>query len=137
MPTSTTTTPGESMSPVTRPGLPGRDDQDLRVSGVVAQVAGLRVEERDRAVLAQQQQRRGLADHVRPPDDDDALAGDLDAGALEDLDRGLGGRGQEAVVAEREQAGIAGVDAVDVLGRVDRSRSRFAAGCVPAAASGR
>ena len=40
-------------------------------------------------------------------------------GAAQDLDRGVGRRRQEAVVAEAQQAGVERVDAVDVLGRVD------------------
>ncbi len=80
--------------------LAGRDDQDLRVAGVAAEVASLGVEDADRAMLAQEQQRRRLADHVRTSDDDHALAGDLDPRTLQDLDRGLGRRRQEAVIAE-------------------------------------
>ena len=45
--------------------------------------------------------------------------GDLDPGAAQDLDRGVGRRRQEAVVAEAQQAGVERVDAVDVLGRID------------------
>ena len=40
-------------------------------------------------------------------------------GPAEDLDRGVRGRGQEAVVAETQEPGVERVDAVDVLGRVD------------------
>ena len=71
-------------------------------------------------MLTHEQEGCRLADHIRSTDDDHALARDLDPRTLEDLDRSLGRCRQEAVVAEREQAGIAGVDAVDVLRRVDR-----------------
>src|ERR1035437_7439273 len=100
--------------------LASRDDQDLGVAGMVAQVSSLGVEHRDRSVLTHEQQRRGLAHDIRPADNDHALAGDIDARALEDLDRGLSRCRKEAVVAERQQAGVAWMDAVDVLGRVYR-----------------
>ena len=50
--------------------------------------------------------------------------GDLDPGPAQDLDRGVGRRRQEAVVAEAEQAGVERMDAVDVLGRIDRVDDR-------------
>ena len=57
------------------PGDQARDagghDHDLGVAGMPGEVDGLRVADRDGGVLAQQQQRRGLADHVRPADDGD------------------------------------------------------------------
>src|SRR5450759_4338437 len=101
-------------------GLAGGHDQDLRVTGVAGQVTGPRMEDGHGAVLAHQQHGRGLADDVGPPDHYKSLAGDLDAGPLQDLDGGLGRGRQDTVISERKQAGIAGVDTVDVLGRVDR-----------------
>ena len=53
-----------------------------------------------------------------------SLARDLDPGAAQDLDRGVGGGRQEAVVAEAEQPGVHRVDPVDVLGRIDRIDDR-------------
>ena len=98
----------------------GGHDHDLRVPGVAGEVAVLRVADRDRGVLAEQQERGRLADDVRAPDDHDPLARERDVRTLQDLDRGVGGRRQEPVVAEAEQAGVARVDAVDVLGRIER-----------------
>ena len=63
--------------------------------------------------------------------------GDLDPGSAQDLDRGVRGRRQEAVVAEAQQAGVERVDPVDVLGRVDGVDDRRAAGSSAGAASGR
>ena len=40
-------------------------------------------------------------------------------GAMDHLQRGMGRRGHEALVAEAEQAGVQRVDAVDVLERID------------------
>ena len=53
-----------------------------------------------------------------------SLPCDLDPGPAQDLDRGVGGRRQEAVVAEAEEAGVERMDAVDVLGRIDRVDDR-------------
>ena len=55
---------------MTRPGLAGGDDDDLRVADVVAQVARPRVADRDRRVLPDEQERRRHADDRRPTDDD-------------------------------------------------------------------
>ena len=74
MPTSTTTAPLRSIFPVMRPGVPGRDDDDLRVLDVAREVRRLRVADRDRRVLPHQEQGGGLADDVRAADDDDARA---------------------------------------------------------------
>ena len=87
------------------PGDEARDagghDHDLGARGCArARSTVLRVADRDGRVLAQQQQGGGLADDVRAADDDDAPARERDARALEDLDRGVRGRRQEALVAE-------------------------------------
>ena len=74
----------------------------------------------DRRVLLDEHERGRHADHGGAADDDGVLAGDLDPGAPEDLDGGVGRRRQEPVVAEAQQAGVERVDAVDVLGRIDR-----------------
>ena len=107
------------MSPVTRPGLAGGDDHDVRAADLGGEVAGPRVADRDRRVLADEQERGRHADDRRAADDDGVAARDLDAGPTEDLERGVGRRREEPVVAEAEQAGVERMDAVDVLGRVD------------------
>ena len=60
----------------------------------------------------------------RAADDDRVATGDLDPGAAQDLDGGMGGRRQEPVIAEPQQPGIERMDAVDVLGRIDRVDDR-------------
>ena len=87
---------------------------------VGCEVGRPRVADGDRRVLADEQERGGHPDDRRPADDDGVATGDLDAGPAEDLDRGMRGGRQEAFIAEAEQAGVERMDAVDVLGRVDR-----------------
>ncbi len=73
-----------------------------------------------RGVLAQEQHGGRFADDVGAAHDRGMLPGQLDARALEQLDRGMCGGRQVALVAERQQAGVERVDAVDVLARVER-----------------
>ena len=101
------------------PRAPDGDDDHVGGAGDRREVARVRVADRDRRVLAQEEQRGGLADDVGPADDDRVPALELDAALREDLDRGVGGRRQEAVVAERQEAGVDRVDAVDVAQRVE------------------
>ena len=117
--------------------MAGGDDEDLGVLDVVGEVARPRVADGHRRVLPDEQERRRHADDRRPADDDRATALDLDAGPAQDLDRGVGRRGQEAVVAEPQEAGVQRVDPVDVLGRIDRVDDRARGGSTAAAASGR
>ena len=124
IPTSTTTAPRRSIAPVTRPGWPAATTTISASLTWCGEVARPRVADRDRRVLADEQERRRHADDGRPADDDGALALDLDAGPAQDLDRGVGGRRQEAVVAEAQEAGVERVDPVDVLGRIDRVDDR-------------
>jgi len=105
MPTSTTTT-GESISPVTSPPCrPRRSGSPRRGCG--GEVASLGVQDADRAVLAQEQQRRGLADHVRTTDDDTRLPAISIPNASGSRPRpGPSPAGSRR--SEREQAGVAG-----------------------------
>ena len=89
-----------------------------------AQVPRPRVADRDRRVLLDEQERGRHPDHGGPADDDRVAALDLDPGPAEDLDGRMGGGGQEAVVAQPEEPGVERVDAVDVLGRIDRVDDR-------------
>ena len=99
--------------------MAGRHDHDVGTADLRRQVPRPRVTDGDGRVLLDQQERRRHPDDRRAPDDDGVAARDLDPGAAQDLDRGVGGRGQEAVVAEPEQTGVQRVDPVDVLGRID------------------
>ena len=101
-------------------GVARCDDEDLGVLDVAGQVARARVADGDRGVLADEEEGGGHADDRRPADDDRPLALDLDGGPPEDLDRGMGRRRQEPVVAEAQETGVQRVDPVDVLGGVDR-----------------
>ena len=119
MPTSTTTAPGRSISPVTSPGRPTATITISASRTSARQVGRARVADRHRGVLPEEQERRGLAHDVGTAHHDRALAGELDPGALEDLHRRVRGSGQEALVAECQQARVEGMNAVDVLGRVE------------------
>ena len=105
-------------------GMAGGDDHDVGPRDVGGEVARPRVADRDGRVLLDEQERGRHPDDRGATDDDRVAAGDLDPGPAQDLDRGMGRRRQEAVVAEAEQAGVERVDAVDVLGRVDRVDDR-------------
>src|SRR5688572_24445045 len=95
-------------------------DDDLGTGNLSREVTRPAVADGDRAVLAHEQQLHRLADDVAAPDDDGALALEAVAVELGDLHGGLGACRQEAFIAERHEAGVEGVDAVDVLGRHDR-----------------
>ena len=106
--------PGDEAGPT------GGDDDDVGACDVVREVARPRVADGDRRVLLDEEEGGRHADDGRAADDDGVRAGDLDPRASQDLDGGVGRRRQEPVVAEAQQAGVERVDAVDVLGRVDR-----------------
>ncbi len=120
IPTSTTTAPGRSMEPVTRPGTPGGDDHDLGPSDVAGEVAGPRVADGDRGVLLDEQEGRRHPDDGRTADDDGVATLDLDPRPPQDLHRCVGRGRQESVVAKAEQPRVERMDPVDVLGRIDR-----------------
>ena len=81
---------GSEHRPVHQPGTACGHDQDVGPRHFRGQVAGLPVADRDRGVVAQQQQLGGLAHHVAAPDDDRVPPGQVVTGAKQDLDRGLG-----------------------------------------------
>ena len=101
----------------TRPA--GGDDDDVGAADMGGQVARPRMADRHGRVLPDQQECGRHADDGGPTDDDGVPSGDLDPRAAQDLDRGVRGRRQEPVVAEAQQAGVEGMDPVDVLGRID------------------
>ena len=115
----------------------GGHDHDVGPGDVGGEVGRAGVADGDRRVLPDQQERGGHPHDRGPSDDDGVAAGDLDPRTAQDLDRGVGGRGQEAVIAETQQAGVEGMDAVDVLVRVDGVDDRLGDGSSAAAASGR
>ena len=120
MPTSITVAPGLIQSRRTISGAADRGEQDVGAPADRRQVARLGMRDRHRRVLGQQQLRQRLADDVGAADHD----------RLEARERGLHGLGQDHAAErrarhQRRQAGrsrpaFIGMEAVDVLGRVDR-----------------
>ena len=119
------------------PGPAGRDDHDVGPPHVLGEIGGPRMADRHRGVLAKEQERGRLAHDRRATDHHRVPTLDSIPDRCEHLDGGMGGRRQEAVVAERQQAGIERMDAVDVLGRIEDVDDRRAAGSAREAASGR
>ena len=119
MPTSTTTAPGLSIAPVTRPGWPAAT---TTMSARPTWPARSRVREWQTVTVASSLTSRnaaGMPTTADRPMTTASLPAISMPGAAQDLDRGVGRRRQEAVVAEAQEAGVERVDAVDVLGRVD------------------
>ncbi len=106
------------------PGFAGGNDHDVGTTDVAGKIARAAMADADRGVLLDQQERRRHPDHRGSTDHHGVLTRDLDARPAQDLDRGVRGCRQEPVVAEAQQAGIERMDAVDVLGRVDRIDDR-------------
>ena len=125
-PAATTAAPGFTMSAVIRPGEAGRGDQDVGLPGVGAEVGDAGVHHGDRGVgvgpLEGEQVGERTADGEAATDDDDVLPLDGDVVVDEQrLDAGGGAR-QRPVDALHEVAEVDRVEAVDVLGRVDRQQ---------------
>ena len=116
--------PGFSIAPVTRPGRPAATTTMSARATCAARSRRPRVADRHRRVLADEQEGGRHPDDRRPTDDDRVATGHRDPGAAQDLDRRVGRRRQEAVVAEPEETGVERVDPVDVLGRIDRVDDR-------------
>ena len=126
IPTSTTTAPGLSISPVIRPGTPAATTTIS--ASRVCRARSTVFEWQTVTVAFSRSSRRaaGLPTTFERPTTR-PRAGERDVRALEDLDGGVRGRRQEPLVAEAEQAGVARMEAVDVLGgieRVDDGRER-------------
>ena len=101
-------------------GMAGRHDDDVTACDVASEIARPRVADGDRRILLDEQERSGHPDHRRPADDDGVASLDPDPGTAKDLHGSVGGRRQEPVVAQPQEPGVERVDAVDVLGRIDR-----------------
>jgi hypothetical protein len=107
------------MSAVMKPRAADGGDQDVGLPRHLTQVPRLRVANRDRRVLMQQQHRRGLAHDIAAAHDDGVRAGHGNPAALEDLDdAGRGARGERRT-ASLQSAGIDGMKSIHILGRVD------------------
>ena len=97
----------------------GRHD-DVCVRRQPPEVDRLRVRDRDGRIRLQQQVRHRLPDDVRAPDHDGPRPGDLDAVLVEQPHHAERGGGDERRPAQVEQAGVGGMESVDVLRRVER-----------------
>src|SRR5262249_29585778 len=97
----------------------GRDD-DVRLTRLRRKIARLSMAHDDGLLLAQEQQRGGLADGAAPSDDDGPFAANPDPRALEDLDGGFGTGRIERVRTELQKACGSRMDPVDVLRWIER-----------------
>ena len=123
IPTSMTAAPGLIQSART---CSGRPTAAIRMSASRAIDRGVLrggVADGDGRVAAgpflHQQERHRLADDVRPPQHDRSGPLGLDPAVLEQLLHAQRGAGDEPGPADGQQAGVLGVEAVDVLARVD------------------
>jgi hypothetical protein len=99
-----------------------RHHQDLGLANLAREVARLPVTDSHRGTFAKEQQGSGFANHVAAPDHDRAPSGNRDPGRPENLEGRFGTGGNEPVKALGDETGIQGMDAVEVLGRIDRVR---------------
>ena len=105
---------------------PDRGDENVGAARDGGQIAGARMGDRHRAMAREQELRHRLADDVRAADDDSLHAGEHRAQRLAGLvehDHRAGrraGHERPAHLADRKQADIDRMEAVDVLLRVDR-----------------
>ena len=95
-------------------------DEDVRVEGVVREVARAGVARRHGRVRGEQQLRHRLPDDAGASDDDGVGAAQLDLVLLEHAHDAERRAGDECGPAEIEPGGVDGMDPVDVLRRVDR-----------------
>ena len=100
-------------------GTSGRGDDDVGLAGVGGDVIGPRVADRDRGVgailLLEQDVGHGLAHDVAAAHDDDVLARDLHAAALQELLNAMRGAGQEAGLSDHHLADVHRMESVHIL----------------------
>ena len=126
-PRSTTAAPGRIQSPFTSSGVPGGGDDDVGLAHHRGEIARARVADRDRGVALEQQQRDRLADQHAATDHHRVRAGERDAVAVEHFEDAERRAGPQAGHAGEQAAGVLGMQAVDVLGGVDRLDHGFGA----------
>ena len=125
MPTSITVAPGFSQSPLIISGRPDRGDEDVGAADDGGQVAGPAVGDGDGAVLAEQQLRHRLADDVRAADHHRFEAGKVaEPGPSAASGSPAACRGPAPSSPTASRPAFVDVEAVDVLGRVDRGDHR-------------
>ena len=103
-----------------KPGAADGRNKNVGLPRNRRQVARLRVANRHRRVLVQQQHRNGLADNVAAANNDGVLAGDGNVAALQNLNHAGRCAGRERRTAREQTACIDGMKAVHIFRRVDR-----------------
>ena len=82
--------------------------------------------DRDGGAAIEKHLRNGSPHDRRASQNDGSLTRDLLAGGLDELNDARGGAGHESTfVTAREQAGVERVEAIDVLGRINRLKNCF------------
>jgi hypothetical protein len=125
MPTSITVAPGFSQSPLISSGDADGGDEDVGAADHFGQVAGAAVGHGHRAILPEEELRHRLADDVGAADHHRLEARKVAEPVLQEHQAAERRAGDEAALADREPAGVDDVEAVDVLGRVDRVDHRL------------
>ena len=133
MPTSTTTAPGFTCSPRTKPGAADGRHQHVRLAGDRGQVARARVADRDGGVRVHQQQRHRLAHDVAAPEHHRAPPGERRSPSRRSSSMiPAGVQATKRGPLLHQQAHVLGMEAVHVLApgppRAARARRPPAAG---------
>ena len=119
MPTSTTAAPGFTIAAVTIPGTPTAATTTSARDGLGGEVARAGVADRHRRVAVQEEQRGRLADDVAAADHDRVRALELDAVLVEQREHAERCSRHVRRRAGEQQPGVDGMEAVDVLDRID------------------
>ena len=101
-------------------GVPGGHDDDVGEPGMGREIPRPRVADRDRGAGLGEHERDGHADNRGAADHDGLCPYNRGAGSFQDFERSVRSGGNEALEPEPEQPSVEGMDAIDVLGRVDR-----------------
>ena len=136
MPTSMTIAPGLIHSPRTMPRLADRDDQEVGACRRALRGRGCSGGTRwSVAPASSSSSAIGRPTMFEAPTTTAVRAARRDADVLEHLHDAVGRAGAQQRLALREAPEVVGMEAVDVLGRVDRLDDRASCGSAPAAAA--
>src|SRR5579872_7463931 len=100
-------------------GFASGGHEHIRLTGPRGEIAGVDMADGDGGVAMQQEEGERLADDVARADNDGALASERNVRAVENLQHGGAGGGDEAGQLKEEVAGAAQADAVHVFARVN------------------